>query len=361
MSDAITAEDTMTTPRMRAAIEALPERKAGAQGVGQRMAANESPEGPLPSVLEAVHTAATELNHYPDYHCTEVTGEIAKWLGVGADNVVVGAGAVGVTQMVFSAVSEPGSDVIYPWRSFEAYPTIAALAEMRPVAVPLREDGGHDLDEMAAAITPRTRLILVCNPNNPTGVPVHADELSAFLDRVPADCLVLLDEAYREYVRDPDVPDGLHVAARRPNVAVLRTFSKAYGLAALRVGYLAGDERVVSAVRKARLGFSVNGPAQAAVIASLLAEDELLGRVEHTIKERDRVRSALLEQGWRVARSEANFLWLRTPDAVGLAKACAAGGLLVRAFDGEGVRVSIATPQANDAFLGICAAYRDAR
>jgi len=212
---------------------------------------------------------------------------------------------------------------------------------------------------MAAAVTERTRLIFVCNPNNPTGTVVRRDELEAFLDVVPADCLVVLDEAYREYVRDDRVVDGLALLPRRENVVVLRTFSKAYGLAGLRVGYMAAAPAVARQVRKARLSFSVNHLAQIAAAAALRAEDELLERVEVTVNERDRVREQLLAWGWTVPVTEANFVWLRLPEEAGdFARACAEAGVNVRAFGGEGVRVSIGEGDANDAFLTVAETYR---
>jgi histidinol-phosphate aminotransferase len=211
---------------------------------------------------------------------------------------------------------------------------------------------------MADAITPRTRLIFVCNPNNPTGTVVHADELTRFLDRVPGDCLVVLDEAYREYIRDESVPNGLELYQDRPNVAVLRTFSKAYGLAGLRVGFMVGHPPVAQAVRKTMLTFTVNSLAQAAAVASLAAEAELLERVEATVKERTRVREALLADGWRVPPTEANFVWLRLGDRTAeFAAACTAAGVSVRPFDGEGARVSVGEPEGNDIFLTVARAF----
>ena len=190
--------------------------------------------------------------------------------------------------------------MIYAWRSFEAYPILSDLAAADSVRVPLRGET-HDLAAMAAAITPRTRLIFVCNPNNPTGTVVHTPkELDAFLERVPGDCLVVIDEAYREYIRDEAVADGMGLYRDRPNVAVLRTFSKAYGLAGLRAGFMVADEPVAAAVRETMLPFCVNRIAQAAAIASLAAEEKLFERVELTVKERTRVREALIAEGWDI-------------------------------------------------------------
>lgn len=268
-----------------------------------------------------------------------------------AEHVALGAGSVTVAQQLFETVSEPGAEVIYAWRSFEAYPLLADLAGVTSVRVPLVNEE-HDLDAMAAAITDRTRMIFVCNPNNPTGASIRRQELESFLDRVPGDVLVVLDEAYREYVRDADVPDGLELYRDRPNVAVLRTFSKAYGLAGLRVGYLVAHEPVAAAVRKVIIPFAVNHLAQIAAVASLKAEDELLERVDVVVKERTRVREALLAQGWTVPPTEANFVWLRLGErTLDFAAACAVEGVSVRPFAGEGARVSIGDPDANDAFL----------
>jgi histidinol-phosphate aminotransferase len=349
-------------PRLRPVLDDLVGFRAGPvasspAGTSYLLAANESPHGPLPSVAEAIATAIGQVNRYPDGGVSTLTGDIAEWLGVGPDQVVVGCGSVGVLQMLFEAAGEPGTEVVYAWRSFEAYPTQATLAGMRPVTVPLLDER-HDLHAMAAAITPRTRLVIVCNPNNPTGTAVRQGELVDFLKRVPADCLVVLDEAYREYVRDATVPDGLTLMADRPNVVVLRTFSKAFGLAGLRVGYMAAHPAVAAQVRKTRLPYCVNHLAQVAASASLRAEDELTTRVEQTVKERDRVRGALLDAGWSVPPSEANLVWLRPADPAGFGAACAAQGVNVRAFPGEGVRVSIGDQEANDAFLAVATAYQ---
>jgi histidinol-phosphate aminotransferase len=262
-----------------------------------------------------------------------------------------------VTQQLLAAAAEPGTEVMYAWRSFEAYPILAGLTGADSVQVPLA-GATHDLDAMAAAVTSRTRVIFVCNPNNPTGTVVREAELTAFLDRVPRSCLVVLDEAYHEYIRDPQVPDGIALAAGRPNVAVLRTFSKAYGLAGLRVGFMIADEPVADAVRKTMLAFSVNALAQAAAIASLEAESELLDRVSEVVKERGRVRDDLLAQGWTVPPTEANFVWLPLgEDTMDFAAGCERAGISVRPFAGDGARISIGDHEANDAMLAVARAY----
>ncbi|GAA1755154.1 histidinol-phosphate transaminase [Streptomonospora arabica] len=346
------------SPYLRDALETIPAYKPGRKvvspgGRSVKLSSNESPYGPLPSVREAVAAAAADLNRYPDAASAELTAALARRFGVSEERIALGAGSVGLLQQILAATAEPGTEVVYAWRSFEAYPLLVELSGAAPVTVPLRGEA-HDLDAMADAVTARTRAVFVCNPNNPTGTAVRESELAAFLDRVPEHVLVVLDEAYREYVRDPQVPDGAASFGDRPNVAVLRTFSKAYGLAALRVGFLIGPPRIATAVRKTLVPFAVNHVAQAAAVASLAAEEELLERVAATVKERERVRDALLADGWEVPTTEANFVWLRLGEHTGdFAAAAEAEGVAVRAFPGEGARVSIGTAEDNDALLAV--------
>ena len=346
------------TPRFRPILDQFAPYQPGkppaaSAGRTYKLSSNESPFGPLPSVVKVIAEAAREVNRYPDNGAAELTEAIAARHGVPASHVAVGCGSVGLVQQLLEAVAEPGAEVLYAWRSFEAYPYLADLAGVTSVQVPLRDER-HDLAAMAAAITEATRLIFVCTPNNPTGTVVGTGELARFLDQVPGDCLVVLDEAYAEYIRNPDVPDGIEVYAGRPNVAVLRTFSKAYGLAGLRVGFLIGHEQVAAAARKTMLTFAVNAVGQAAAVASLAAEAELLDRVELVVAERDRIRAELTEMGWTVPPTEANFVWLRLgADTMRFADACDRAGLSVRPFAGEGVRVSVGEKAGNDLFLEV--------
>jgi histidinol-phosphate aminotransferase len=350
------------SPRFRPILDQFAPYKPGkppsaSGGRAFKLSSNESPFGPLPSVLKVIAEAAGNINRYPDNGAAELTQAIAERFRVPAAHVAVGCGSVGVAQQLLEAVGDPGAEVVYAWRSFEAYPYLSDLAGVTSVRVPLREEA-HDLDAMAKAITSRTRLVFVCNPNNPTGTVVHRTELESFLDRVPEDCLVVLDEAYTQYVTDADVPDGLDLYRDRPNLAVLRTFSKAYGLAGLRVGFLIGHEPVAAAIRKTMLTFTVNALAQAAAIASLAAEPELLDRVQSVVSERERVRGELLAQGWTVPPTEANFVWLRlNEDTDEFAEACDREGVSVRPFGGEGARVSIGDRDASNAFLAVAQAY----
>ncbi|WP_228921998.1 histidinol-phosphate transaminase [Streptomyces sp. DH7] len=353
-----------TSPKLRAELDGVPAyvpgKPAAAGGpVAYKLSSNENPYPPLPGVLESALAAAGSFNRYPDMACTGLMNELADRFGVPLAHLATGTGSVGVAQQLLQATSGPGDEVIYAWRSFEAYPIITQVSGATSVKVPLTDGEVHDLDAMAEAITDRTRLIFVCNPNNPTGTVVRRAELERFLDRVPSDVLVVLDEAYKEFIRDADVPDGLEIYRDRPNVAVLRTFSKAYGLAGLRVGFAVAHEPVAAALRKTAVPFGVSQLAQDAAVASLRAEDELLGRVGSLVAERARVSAELGRQGWTVPESQANFVWLRLGErTLDFAGVCERAGVVVRPFKGEGVRVSIGESEGNDLFLKTAEAFR---
>ncbi|MEV7125154.1 histidinol-phosphate transaminase [Streptomyces sp. NPDC093260] len=354
-----------TNPKLRAELEGIPTYKPGKPAAADgpaayKLSSNENPYPPLPGVMETVTAAARDFNRYPDMACTALTNELAERFGVPVSHVATGTGSVGVAQQLIQATSGPGDEVIYAWRSFEAYPIITQISGATSVKVPLTPGELHDLDAMADAITDRTRLIFVCNPNNPTGTVVRRAELERFLDRVPGDVLVVLDEAYREFIRDPEVPDGVTIYRDRPNVCVLRTFSKAYGLAGLRVGFAIAHDPVAAALRKTAVPFGVSQLAQEAAIASLRAEDELLGRVGSLVCERTRVVEALSAQGWTVPETHANFVWLRLGErTVDFAEACEQAGVVIRPFAGEGVRVTVGETEANDIFLKAAEAFRN--
>ena len=358
-------EQRPSGPRLSGNLRGIPLYKPGkpAQGTDGRpaykLSSNENPYPPLPGVLEAAVAAAGDVNRYPDMGCTGLIAELAQRLAVPESHIATGTGSVGVAQSLIQATAGPGDEVIYAWRSFEAYPIITQINGATSVQVPLRADASHDLDAMLAAVTERTRLIFVCNPNNPTGTVVRRAELERFLDAVPADVLIVLDEAYTEFVRDAEVPDGIELYRDRPNVCVLRTFSKAYGLAGLRVGFAVGHEPVAAALRQTAVPFGVSQLAQDAAVASLRAETALLERVEALVQERARVVAALTAQGWSPSETQANFVWLplgeRTMD---FAAACAEAGVVVRPFAGEGVRVTIGETQGNDLFLQTAELFR---
>jgi len=249
-----------------------------------------------------------------------------------------------------------GDEILYSWRSFEAYPIITAGTGATSIQVPNTAGHGHDLDAMAAAITDRTRLVMVCSPNNPTGTAVRRAELERFLDTVPASVLVVIDEAYREFVTDPDVPDGLEIAGDRPNVVVLRTLSKAWGLAGARIGWLSAPEPVADAVRKVITPFSVSTVAQAGALAALQQRTEMQRRVNVIIGERTRVAETVRQWLPEVPETQANFVWLPLGErAAEFGAGCERHGVIVRAFAGDGVRVTIGTPAENDVFLAAAA------
>jgi histidinol-phosphate aminotransferase len=323
-----------------------------------KCSSNELPFPPLPQVVAAVAEAASHLNRYPDLASSLLVDALAARHDVPADQVVCGPGSVGVLQQLVAAVAAPGDEVVMAWRSFEAYPIVVRVAGAMAVPVPLTSDGRHDVEAMAAAVTPRTRAVLVCTPNNPTGPAVTADELAWLLGAVPDDVLVVVDEAYAELVRDPQAADGLALARERPAVAALRTFSKAYGLAGLRVGYGVMAPSVARALRATSIPFGVSSVAQAAAVAALSCEAELFARVDVVVAERVRMLAALHDLGWQVPASEANFVWLPLGEqAAAFAQACEAAGVAVRPFPGEGVRVSVAEPEATDRVLAVTAGF----
>ncbi|MGE5828078.1 MAG: histidinol-phosphate transaminase [Micromonosporaceae bacterium] len=346
-----------TQLRLRSLLDQLtayrpPAVPVAADGSTSRLAANESPYPPLPAVQAAIAEAAANANRYPDHDCVALTSAIAARLNVPPDHIVVGAGSAGVLQSLITAVAEPGTEVVYGWRSFDAYPVLARWSGAVAVPVPLR-DATFDLPAMSARVGSLTRLVLVCNPNNPTGTVVSRGALANLLDRVPPDCLVVLDEAYHEFAGD-QTADGIELHHRYPNVVVLRTFSKAHALAGLRVGYLVAGEPVAAAVRKTQLPFAVGHIAQAAALAALRVQGEVDRLVGLVVAERDRVERALRRAGYDVPGSHGNFIWLPLgPGSARFVSACAEAGVAVHRVGDDGVRVSIGTPLENDRFLAV--------
>ncbi len=345
----------MSVGSVRSDLDEVPPYVPGRSAAGAiKLSSNEVPGAPLPSVLAAINVAAQAGNRYPDMSCVELTHALAQRLGVDEQDVVVGCGSVSLCTQVVQATCSDGDEVVFAWRSFEAYPILVRVVGAVPVQVPLTAQFGHDLEAMLAVITPRTRVVFLCSPNNPTGTVLRRSELIRFLDAVPAHVVVVLDEAYTEFVRDPEVPDGVGLATGRENLVVLRTFSKAYGLAGLRVGYGYAPTEIAAAIRKVSVPFSVSALAQAAALASLEAADELLQRCDEIALERVRVHKALLTGGFTVPESQANFVWLPLgDDTTAFTEKCTAAGVLVRGFTGAGVRVTIGLPAENDAFLTV--------
>jgi len=345
----------MTSPQPRANVLAIPAYVPGkppaprADLTTYKLSSNENPYPPLPGVVEAAVHEAERMNRYPDMGNSALYDALSAKLGVPAAHLCAATGSVALIYQLVQAFCDPGDEVVYAWRSFEAYPIAVTAGGATNVQVPLTADGRHDLDAMAAAITDRTKVVLVCTPNNPTGPAVTQTELDAFLARVPAHVLVVVDEAYVEFVRSEDPVDGVATYARHDNVVLTRTFSKAYGLAGFRVGYAVGPEPLAAALRAVALPFGVSGVAQAAAIASLASEPALLERVEALVAERTRVVAGVRATGWEIPDAQGNFLWFPAGDrALDLAAAADALGIVVRPFAGDGVRVSIGETEAND-------------
>jgi len=346
-------------PKLRKVLGTVPAYVPGRKVPGAAiLASNESPYGLLPSVASVLAEHLTGVSRYPDMSSTALIEAIAAHHDVDPARVAVGAGSVEVCSQLAASVVDDGDEVVFGWRAFEAYPIITAVAGGAAVKVPLTSSSVHDVDAMIAAVTARTRLMFLCNPNNPTGTTVGREELLRLADGVPPDVLLVIDEAYREYVDPQRVPDAFVLLGDRPNVVVTRTFSKAYALAGLRVGYCLAGSEVAAAARKCQVPFSVSGLAQSAAIAALGDQEEVGRRAKLTVAERERVRAALLGHGYEVPPSEANFVWLVLGNRTSaFAEACLAGGVVVRPFAGEGVRVSIGTDEENDRFLGIAASF----
>lgn len=338
---------------IRPEVAVLPAYKQGRQASDSafKLSSNENPFPPLPGVVEAVQ-AQTSYNRYPDATALALRAVLANRFGLTAEQVHVAPGSVAILHELARATSGPGDEIVYAWRSFEAYPGVVTVAGATSVQVPNRADGGHDLDAMAAAVTERTRMVLVCSPNNPTGPIVTAAEFDAFMAAVPQSVLVVLDEAYAEFVTDEAAVHGHPLLAAHPNLVVLRTFSKAYGLAGLRVGYALGPDYVLDAVRACAIPLSVTAQGQAAALASLEREAELLERVTEIAALRDRIVVELRAQGWDVPDAQGNFLWLPTGErTVAAAAAFEAAGIIVRAFPPEGIRISIGEHEAVETLL----------
>lgn len=346
--------ETPPSVRLRPEIIALPAYKQGRPAAADafKLSSNENPFPVHPAVQAAIRDL--DINRYPDATALVVRERLAERHGVTPDEIIVGAGSVALLAQLISAAAGAGDEVVYAWRSFEAYPGLVTVAGASSVRVPLTPGARHDLPAMAAAVTDRTRALIVCTPNNPTGPIVTAEEFAAFMAAVPADRLVILDEAYAEFVDDPAAVDGAALVRRYPNLVILRTFSKAYGLAGLRVGYAIGPEAVLDAARSTAIPLAVTEAAQRAVLAAMAVEHELLDRVRQLAERRDAVQAALREQGWRLPVSQGNFVWLPTGPATAAAgEAFAAAGIVGRVFPPEGIRISIGEAESVETLVRV--------
>jgi histidinol-phosphate aminotransferase len=355
----------MSTPQPRANVAEIPPYVAGKPPTvrpgmtSYKLSSNENPYPPLPGVVEAVQAGVGAMNRYPDMGSSALYAALAESFDVPAGHLSVATGSVGLIYQLVQGFCDPGDEVVYAWRSFEAYPIAVAAAAATSVQVPVLADGRHDLDAMAAAVTDRTKIVLVCTPNNPTGPSVTQTELDAFLAKIPEHVLVVVDEAYVEFVRMDDAVDGIATYRRHDNVVLTRTFSKAYGLAGFRVGYAVAPAPIAGALRAVSLPFGVSTIAQAAAIASLERTAELFERVDALVVERARVVAGLREVGWDVPEAQGNFVWFALGDRTAeFAAAADEAGIVVRPFGAEGARVSIGEDEANDRLISVAAAFR---
>ena len=353
---------THSVGRPRPAVDLMPAYrpgKAASQAEAEhgitnaiKLASNENPLPPIQSIVDAVAAAARGANRYADHRATAVRERLSSWLGVAVEQVTVGAGSVGLLQQLFLTYVDPGDEVVYPWRSFEVYPVYTQLMSGVAVTTPLTAAHAFDLDAVAAAVTDRTKLVLLATPNNPTGTALSTDQMAHLLDGISTETIVVIDEAYREFL-DPALGDPVRdLVPRYPNVVVTRTFSKAQGMAGIRAGYAIAHPEVIASVDKTLFPFAVSALAQAGAIAAIDAEAEIAQRIRDILSERSRVITELTAAGWALPDAQANFVYLplgERTDAVYLGMERL--GVVTRPFPGEGIRVTISTPDENDRFL----------
>ncbi|ATG53973.1 aminotransferase [Brachybacterium ginsengisoli] len=352
--------------RLRPALEDLPVyvpgRPSADDGVPRfKISSNESSFPPVPAVREAVIDSLDAMYLYPDAAGLELRAALGEIHGVEPTQIALSNGSVSVTADLVRALVGEGDEVVFAWRSFEAYPLLVGGHGGTSVQVPLAASGEHDLEAMAAAITDRTRLVLLCTPNNPTGPSLSTEQVESFLVQVPDHVVVAIDEAYREFHDPATVLGTAGIFRRHGNVVLLRTFSKLQGLAGLRLGYAVAHPRLATALGQVAVPFAASSPAQAAALASLRPEvrAELDRRAEWVRSERSRVQRALGEQGWELPSSQGNFVYFPVgEDSPEFAAFCDARGLVLRAYGVEGVRATIAEQEANDLLIEIAGAWR---
>ena len=326
-----------------------------------QLASNESPFPPHPQVVEAIQRAAAAMNRYPDPGATLLRQRIAERYETEPARVAVGNGSCEILLAAAEALCEPGAEILYAWPAFSMYPHLAALTGAREVRVPLAEGEVHDLEAMAAEVTAATQLLLVCNPNNPTGTHIPAAQIAEFCERIPAHVTIALDEAYVEFQTNDDPDTTIDLLEDFPNLVVMRTFSKCFGLAGLRVGYAIGSPKFRASVDAVRQPFSVNALAQAAGAEAILHSDDVVRRVESTIVERVRVEEGLSDLGLDTAETQANFSWVDLGEAEepAIVDGLADRAIAVRPGTPLGspghIRVSYGTAAENDRFLAAMA------
>jgi histidinol-phosphate aminotransferase len=349
------------TVQARKSVQALPPYRPGKAAEqanidgdvieAVKLSSNETPYPPIPAVIEAMVDAARNANRYPDNSATELRRALAELVSVAPENVAVGSGSSSVLQQIFLSYVEPGEEVVYPWRSFEVYPIYTQMVGGTEVAVPLLQHA-FELDAVANAITDRTKLIVLATPNNPTGTALTPDAVHKFLRAVPPSVLVVLDQAYKEFTDPSFALDVRRLIDDFSNVVIVRTFSKAHGLAGVRLGYAVAHPNVIEAVNKTLIPFSVSAVAQAGALAAVRSIEEIEARAADIVAERSRILSTLASQGWNIPASQGNFFYLplgqRTMSVYSLLES---RGIVTRPFPPDGIRITIGTVEQNDRVL----------
>ncbi len=317
-----------------------------------KLSSNEAPQPPFPEVQEAIAAAAAGVNRYPDLRYTKLTEAMSEALDIPGGCFWFGAGSSALLTNTALALGGPGRSFVYPRPSFVMYRVNTALAGAEGIEVPLNRSHAVDLEAMAAAVRPDTTLVYLCNPNNPTGAYRRQADIRRFAEQAPEDVLVLIDEAYIEYVEEERRSEAVSMALERPNVTVARTFSKIYGLAGLRIGYMIGQPDTIMSLRKSETPFTVNSAAQAAALAALGLPKRVAERREANRRGVERLQSAFRERGIEHVPTQTNFIWFRLgPETPGIIQGLLERGTIIRVTLGEWTRVTVGAPEENEKFL----------
>lgn len=320
------------------------------------VATNENPYQPLDEVREVMARAVSGVNRYPDINAHQLRSALSEHLGVGLENLWCGAGSSELIRLIALAVGGPGREAVFGWPSFAMYPLCTRYAMMTPVTVPLTAEHGLDLEGVFSAIGPDTVLVYICNPNNPSGTYLASHDVLRLIEGIPERVLVVMDEAYHEYATASDYRGTVREAAERPNVVTLRTFSKVYGMAAVRVGYAVGNRETLQQLRKVQSPFTVSSVGQAGATEALRHQDLIAGRVAENARERDRIHHGLGAMGIAQIESQTNFIYFTVGlDSQQTAESFLRHGVLLRAYPGDWARVTVGTPEENDRFLAAAA------
>jgi histidinol-phosphate aminotransferase len=321
-----------------------------------KVASNENPYQPFEEVKDVMAREVAGINRYPDNHVHDLRTSLARHLGVEFENLWCGAGSSELIRLTAQAVGGPGREVVFPWPSFAMYPLCARYTMMSPVQVPLTADHRLDPDRILSAIGSETVLIYICNPNNPTGTHLNYDEVTRLVEDIPRRVLVVLDEAYHEYATASDYRGTIQMSLRQPNMITLRTFSKIYGMAALRVGYAVGQAETLQQLRRVQSPFTVTSVGQVGAVEALRHQDQINHRIAENARERDRIEQGLADLGIEFVSSQANFVYFTVGlEAEESAARFLSRGVIIRAFPGEWARVSVGSPPENYRFLAAAA------